>query len=49
MSEVIATMDNYRLYQQLHASVDNRLSGLSFIEVVAAVISVLIVVYLLRS
>lgn len=41
-------MDNYRLYQPLHASVGNRLSGLSFIEVVAAVVSVLIVVYLLR-
>jgi hypothetical protein len=38
----------YRLYRQPHASVGNRLSGLSFIEVVAAVVSVLVIVYLLR-
>jgi hypothetical protein len=48
MPEVIATMDEYRLYRQPHASVGNRLSSLSFIEVVAAVVSVLIVVFLLH-
>lgn len=42
-------MDDYRLYQHLHASVSNRLSGLSFIEVVAAVVAILVVVYLWRA
>jgi hypothetical protein len=41
-------MDNYRLYRQPRASVGNRLSSLSSIEIVAAVVSVLVVVYLLR-
>jgi hypothetical protein len=42
-------MDEYKLHRQPHALVGNRLSRLSFIEVVAAVVSVLIAVYLLRQ
>ena len=41
-------MDDYRLYRQPHASVGTRLSGLSFIEAVAAAVAALVVVYLLR-
>jgi hypothetical protein len=41
-------MGEYKLHRQPHVPVGNRLSRFSLFEVVAAVVSVLIVVYLLR-
>ena len=42
-------MDEYRLHRLPHGSAGNRLSGIGFTEVVAAVVALLVIVYLLRT